>query len=157
MNRFPWNSKDDHGDTDIGDSNVNVSGPSPQVPRLSEWSTSRRELWCFYLYFVVRFFLPLIFLFAYSLYRFLSSTKRETTDSPDSNLARLNFRIFSTSPAMTRASHRLPNHAAAGPTACCLSWDASAIVRLSLPRPSLLTLALLTNDRLLFIIYSCCA
>jgi hypothetical protein len=95
------------------------------------------------------FFLPLIFLFAYFLYRFLSSTKRETTDSQDSNLARLNFRIFSTSLDMIRAGHHLPNHAAAGLTACYPSWDASAIVRLSFPHPSSATLALLTNDRLI--------
>jgi hypothetical protein len=61
MTRFPWSSKDGHGDTDIGDSNVN-GRPSPQLTRLNEWSTSRRELWCFYLYFVVRFFLFYFFL-----------------------------------------------------------------------------------------------
>jgi hypothetical protein len=138
MTRFPRNSKDDHGDRDIGDSDVNVSGPTPQVPRLNKWSTSRRELWCFYLYFVVRFF-PFFCQLRTSFYRFLSSTKREITDSPDSNLARLNSRIFFTSLDMIRASHRLPNHAAAGLTACYPSWDASAIVRLSLPHPSSVT------------------
>ena len=52
-------------------------------------------------------------------------------DSPDSTLARLNSRISSISLAMTRASHHLPNHAAAGPVACYPIWDASAIVCLS--------------------------
>ncbi|KAN0120753.1 Autophagy-related protein 22-like protein, partial [Russula decolorans] len=30
----------------------NLSGSSPETTRLGEWSTSRRELWCFYLYYV---------------------------------------------------------------------------------------------------------
>ncbi|KAF8501561.1 autophagy-related protein 22-like protein [Russula emetica] len=30
----------------------NKIGPSPETTRLGEWSTSRRELWCFYLYYV---------------------------------------------------------------------------------------------------------
>ena len=73
MTRFPWSSKDDHGNTDIGDSNVN-GRPSPQATRLNEWSTSRRELWCFYLYFVVRFF-SFLFRFAYFISHFLSLIK----------------------------------------------------------------------------------
>ena len=57
MTPFPWDSKDISGATDDKDSNLdpNLSGPSPETTRLGEWSTSRRELWCFYLYYVVRF------------------------------------------------------------------------------------------------------
>jgi hypothetical protein len=56
MARFPWDSKDLSGATDNKDSNLdpNLSGSSPETTRLGEWSTSRRELWCFYLYYVVR-------------------------------------------------------------------------------------------------------
>ena len=146
MTRFPWSSKDDHGNTDIGDSNVN-GRPSPQATRLNEWSTSRRELWCFYLYFVVRFFFFISFCVLH--FPFSIVDQRETTDSPDSNSVRLNSRIFSISPAMIRASRRSLNHAAAEPTACCPSWDASAIVRLSSRVP---LAALLINERLVFLI-----
>jgi hypothetical protein len=57
MTRFPWDSKDLSGATDNKESNLdpNLSGPSLENTRLGEWSTSRRELWCFYLYYVVRF------------------------------------------------------------------------------------------------------
>jgi hypothetical protein len=54
MTRIPWNSKDVRGEADIRDSDL--TGSSPEVTRLGEWSTSRRELWGFYLYYVVRFF-----------------------------------------------------------------------------------------------------
>jgi len=47
MTRFPWDLKDASGATDDKKSNLD----SPE----GEWSTSRRELWCFYLYYVVRF------------------------------------------------------------------------------------------------------
>lgn len=53
-------------------------------------------------------------------------------DCPDSTLARPNSRIFSTSLAMTRASHHSPNHVAAAPIVCYRIWDTSAIVRLIL-------------------------
>jgi hypothetical protein len=124
MTGGPWNSKDDRKDTDISDSNF--TGTPPEVTRLGEWSTSRRELWGFYLYYVVRFFS------VYFLSHLLSSTQRAIMDSPDSTLARLNSRISSISLAMTRASHHSPNNAAAGPIACYPIWDASAIVCLSL-------------------------
>ena len=57
MTRFPWDAKGVTGATDDKDSNSdpNLSGPSQETARLREWSTSRRELWCFYLYYVVRF------------------------------------------------------------------------------------------------------
>jgi hypothetical protein len=51
---------------------------------------------------------------------------------PDSTLARPNSRIFSTSLAMTRASHHSPNHVAAAPIVCYHIWDTSAIVCLIL-------------------------
>ncbi|KAF8485995.1 MFS general substrate transporter, partial [Russula ochroleuca] len=50
MTRIPWNSKDVRGEADIRDSDL--TGSSPEVTRLGEWSTSRRELWGFYLYYV---------------------------------------------------------------------------------------------------------
>lgn len=72
-----------------------------------------------------------IFIFSRALsFPFSIIDQRETTDSPDSTLARLNSRISSTLLAMTRASRRSPNHAVAGPIACYPTWDASAIVRL---------------------------
>ena len=49
-------SKIDQGYIDGRD--PKVSGPSPEKTYLGEWTTSRRELWCFYLYYVVRFSLP---------------------------------------------------------------------------------------------------
>ena len=57
MTRFPWDSKDVSITPDDKDSNLdpNLSASSPETTRLGEWSTSRRELWCFYLYYVVRF------------------------------------------------------------------------------------------------------
>jgi hypothetical protein len=63
----PRDSKDDRKDTDISVSNF--TGTSPEVTRLGEWSTSHRELWGFYLYYVVRFFC------VYFPSHFLSSTK----------------------------------------------------------------------------------
>ncbi|KAF8485992.1 hypothetical protein DFH94DRAFT_709504 [Russula ochroleuca] len=48
MTRIPWNSKDVRGDIDISDSDFT----GPEVTRLGEWSTSRRELWGFYLYYL---------------------------------------------------------------------------------------------------------
>ena len=45
-------SKHGQGDIDGGDSKI--SRPSPGKSRPGEWTTSRRELWCFYLYYVVR-------------------------------------------------------------------------------------------------------
>ena len=58
MTCFPWNSKDEHGDSDMDNSNVNGPSPEPITTPLEKWSTSRRELWCFYLYYVVRFLGP---------------------------------------------------------------------------------------------------
>ncbi|KAH9995706.1 hypothetical protein BJV77DRAFT_989635 [Russula vinacea] len=57
MSRFHWNSKDIREDRDItSDSKLStVSGSSPEVSHSGEWTTSRRELWCFYLYSIVRF------------------------------------------------------------------------------------------------------
>jgi hypothetical protein len=57
MTRFHWNSKDVREDKDItSDVNLSaVSGSSPEVTHSGEWTTSRRELWCFYLYSIVRF------------------------------------------------------------------------------------------------------
>ena len=57
MTRFPWDSKDLSRATNDKDSNLdpNLGRSSPETTRLGEWSTSRRELWCFYLYYVVRF------------------------------------------------------------------------------------------------------
>jgi len=43
-------SKTGQGDIDGGDSKI--SEPTPRESRLGEWTTSRRELWCFYLYYV---------------------------------------------------------------------------------------------------------
>jgi hypothetical protein len=132
MARFPRDSKDvtGAGATDDKDSNSdpNLSGPSPETTRLGEWSTSRRELWCFYLYYVVRF--PSFF----SRRSFFSNRpiERATMGCPDSTLARPNSRIFSTSLAMTRASHHSPNHVAAAPNVCYRIWDTSAVVRLIL-------------------------
>ena len=51
-------------------------------------------------------------------------------DCPDSTLARPNFRISSTSLAMTRATRHSPNHVAEAPIVCYRIWDTSAIVRL---------------------------
>lgn len=57
MTGGPWNSKDDRSkDTDINDSNFTGTPLEVTPSRLGEWSTSRRELWGFYLYYVVRFF-----------------------------------------------------------------------------------------------------
>ena len=60
-------SKIGQGDIDGGDSKA--SGPSPEETHPGEWTTSRRELWCFYLYYVVRF------LFSVFLTRSLMSSK----------------------------------------------------------------------------------
>jgi hypothetical protein len=60
-------SKIDQGYIDGRD--PKVSGPSPKKTYLGEWTTSRRELWCFYLYYVVRF------LFAVFSTCFLMSSK----------------------------------------------------------------------------------
>ena len=46
------------GQGDEGDSKT--SRPSPRESRQGEWTTSRRELWCFYLYYVVRILFPSI-------------------------------------------------------------------------------------------------
>ena len=51
MSRFPWSLKDVRGDRDVSD--FYPSDPSPEVTRRGEWTTSRRELWCFYLYSIV--------------------------------------------------------------------------------------------------------
>jgi hypothetical protein len=74
MTRFPWNSKDIRADKDLDKdiSDSDLSGPPLEVTQLGEWSTSRRELWCFYLYYVVRFF---FFFFACFLSHILSSTE----------------------------------------------------------------------------------
>ena len=58
MIRFPWNNtKAVRGERETVISDSNVGGaPSPEAARSEEWSTSRRELWCFYLYYVVRFY-----------------------------------------------------------------------------------------------------
>ena len=129
MTCSPEDSKHVVGATDSDDKdlslNPNLSGPSPETIRLGEWSTSRRELWCFYLYYVVRFFS------FFGVVSF-STDQRATMDCLDSTLARPNSRISSTSLAMTRASHRLPNHAAAAPIVCYRIWDACAIVSLIL-------------------------
>ncbi|KAH9998864.1 vacuole effluxer Atg22 like-domain-containing protein [Russula compacta] len=47
-------SKDSHGDIQLVDIKVSQDcGDQPvQVTALSEWTTTRKELWCFYLYFV---------------------------------------------------------------------------------------------------------
>ncbi len=130
MTHFPWDSKDVRGDTDNyadnKDSNVvpNLRGPSPEITRLDEWSTSRLELWCFYLYYVVRLFFFCIVSFPFSIVG-----QRATMDCPDSTSVHLNSRISSTSLVMTRASHPSRNHAAAGPIACYRIWGASVIVR----------------------------
>jgi hypothetical protein len=56
MSRFQWNTKDIREDRDASDSNLStVSRSSPEVTHLGEWTTSRRELLCFYLYSIVRF------------------------------------------------------------------------------------------------------
>ena len=62
MTRFPCDSKNVRGVTGTDDKNSNLdpsrSGPSPETTCLEDWSTtSRRELWSFYLYYVVRFLL----------------------------------------------------------------------------------------------------
>jgi hypothetical protein len=130
MTRFPWDPKDVRGATDEDDKVSNLdpdlSGPSPETTRLGEWSTSRRELWCFYLYYVVRFSL------FWGVQFFPQSIQRATMGCPDSTLARPNSRISSTLLAMTRASHHLLNHVAAAPIVCCRIWDTPAIVRLIL-------------------------
>jgi hypothetical protein len=133
MTRFPWDAKGVTGATDDKDSNSdpNLSGPSPETTRqsrLGEWSTSRRELWCFYLYYVVRF------LFFFSRRSFFPNRRpRATMGCPDSILARPNSRIFSTLLAMTRANRHSPNHVAEAPNVCYRIWDTFAIVRLVLP------------------------
>ena len=115
--------------TDDKDSNLdpNRSGPSPETTCLgdSEWSTSRRELWCFYLYYVVRF-LGLFFGVVSC-----PIDQRATIGCPDSTLAVPNSIISSTSLAMTRASRRSANHVSAALIACCRIWDTSAIVHLT--------------------------
>lgn len=127
MTRFPWDAKGVTGATDDKDSNSdpNLSGPSQQTTRLGKWSTSRRELWCFYLYYVVRF----IFLFPCRSF-FPNRRPRATMGCPDSILAHPNSRIFSTLLAMTRANRHSPNHVAAAPNVCYHIWDMFAIVRL---------------------------
>jgi hypothetical protein len=124
MTPFPRNSKDISSTPDDKDSNLdpNLSGPSPETTHLGEWSTSRRELWCYYLYYVVRVFS------VFGVVFFFPINQRVTMGSPDSTLARLNSRISSTSLAMTRASHHSLNHVAAAPVVCYRIWDMSAIV-----------------------------
>jgi hypothetical protein len=51
--------KNDHGDIQLVDLKVSEVHPAHDQPAkvttvLEEWTTTRRELWCFYLYFVVR-------------------------------------------------------------------------------------------------------
>jgi len=45
-------SKEAHENTDIGRSDVSNAELSPEVTYRGGWTTSRRELWCFYLYYV---------------------------------------------------------------------------------------------------------
>jgi Vacuole effluxer Atg22 like len=111
------------GDVDRGDSKV--SGPSLEETRLGEWSTSRTELWCFYLYYVVRI------LFFCIHYPWSNIVQRAIMDSPLSILARLNCKIFSILQAMTRASRRSLSHAEVGPIACSPTWGTSATVGLA--------------------------
>ena len=49
-------SKGGQGDIDRGESKIAQS--SPVENRLGEWTTSRRELWAFYLYYIVRVLFP---------------------------------------------------------------------------------------------------
>ena len=94
MSRFPWSSKDDRKDSDVSDSNPGV--PSSEVARLGEWTTSRREIWCFYLYSIVS-----VALFLKISLPFSNIHQRPTMDSPDPGLPRLNSRISSILQAMT--------------------------------------------------------
>jgi hypothetical protein len=129
MTRFPWVTKGVRRDTDS-------SSPSPEEARLGEWSTSRRELWCFYLYYVVRFSLFVL------SFPFFIVDQRATVDSPHSSSGCLNSRISYISLAMTRPSHHSLNNVVGGPIVCYPIWDTSAIVRLS---PACVTPALLMN------------
>ena len=117
-------SKEVNEDTGIGRPNINNPEPSPEVTHPDGWITSRRELWCFYLYYVVRFFSPISRTF------FFSSIQRVTMDSPGLTLARPNSRTSSILQAMIQASHRLLNHVAEEPIACYPTWGASGTVRL---------------------------
>lgn len=54
MPGIPWGSKDISEGIDVVESKVSDGEPSPEGACLGEWTTSRRELWCFYLYYVVR-------------------------------------------------------------------------------------------------------
>lgn len=56
MDDITQDSSSGQGDIDGGDSKI--SGQSPRESHLGKWTTSRRELWCFYLYYVVRILLP---------------------------------------------------------------------------------------------------
>ena len=62
---------------------------------------------------------------------FPTATKRATTDSPVSILARPNSKISSTLQAMTRATHHSPSHAATGLIVCYPTLAAHATVCLS--------------------------
>ena len=72
MSRFHWISKDVREDKDITRdsklSTVTVRS-SPEVTYSGEWTTSRRELWCFYLYSIVRFSLLFFRAFFLIFYR----------------------------------------------------------------------------------------
>jgi hypothetical protein len=118
-------SKEVHEDTDIGRSNVSNSDTSPEVTHPGGWTTSRRELWCFYLYYVVRI------TFSHIPPFFSSPIQRVTMDSPGLTLAHPNSRIFFILQAMIQANHRLRSHVAVGPIACYPTWGASVTVRLS--------------------------
>ena len=62
-------SKDSHGDIQLVVAKVSqdCGGQPVQVTALSEWATTRKELWCFYLYFVVR---DLLLLFDFHMFAF---------------------------------------------------------------------------------------
>jgi hypothetical protein len=90
MSRFHWISKDVHEDRDITSdsklSTVTVRS-SPEVIYSGERTTSRRELWCFYLYSISYGFLFLLFPSP-----FFIIDQKSTKVSPDSDLVHLRSR-----------------------------------------------------------------
>jgi hypothetical protein len=81
--RFTRNLKDVREDTDISDSSFCRSA---QVTHLGEWTTSRQELWCFYLYSIVRFSL---FALSFPIFYYRSKVNKSLAGS---GLIHLRFR-----------------------------------------------------------------
>jgi hypothetical protein len=114
-----WDSKDDAKVIlDIEGSQVGKQSPDATVSggKKGPWTTtSRRELWCFYLYYIVRHArVPAL--------RFLTSRRRSraTMGSPASTLVHPSSKTCFTSRAMTQAIRHSPRRVVAIPHVCCL-------------------------------------